>query len=168
VTPAEVVAGPVTLRPWRPEEARLYIELRDEAVFTFTTEPLELEETECRHNIETASADPFHAPFAVCDANDRPVGNLAVAKRGDKAVVSYWLAPGARGRGWASAAVKAATRWAFDTWDVSETEMEIDPANLASLRVAAAAGYRRYGTRLESACGRPALVFRFERTAPGL
>lgn len=166
VTPPEVVAGPVILRPWRPDEASLYIDLRDESVFTFTTEPRELDSVQCQNNIVAAHTDPFHAPFAICDTRDRPVGNLAVVKRGSRAVVSYWLAPEVRGRGWASRAVRAATRWAFDTWDVSELEMEIDASNLASVRVAEATGFRRHGTRLESACGGEALVYRLGRTAP--
>ncbi|CAN5735801.1 GNAT family N-acetyltransferase [soil metagenome] len=166
VTPTAVAAGPVTLRPWRPDEATLYIDLRDESVFTFTTEARDLGSAQCRNNIAAAHTDPFHAPFAICDTHDRPVGNLAVVKRGSRAVVSYWLAQEVRGRGWASEAVRAATPWAFDTWDVSELEMEIDATNVASVRVAEAAGYLRHGTRLESACGGEALVYRLGRTAP--
>jgi RimJ/RimL family protein N-acetyltransferase len=44
-----------------------------------------------------------------------------------------------------------------------EVWLEIDPANQASIRVAEAAGFRRGGMRLESACGGPALMYR--RTA---
>ncbi len=163
--PPEVTAEAVKLRPWRPEEAGLYVSSRDETVFSFTTEAPQLDEAECRSNIEAARADPWQAPFAICGPDDRPVGNVAVVQRGDVAVLSYWLAPQARGRGWAVAAVRAATRWAFDTWEVSVVELEIDPANQPSVRVAEASGFRRHGIRLESACGGAALVFRLPRSS---
>jgi RimJ/RimL family protein N-acetyltransferase len=79
---------------------------------------------------------------------------------GRQAAISYWLAPEARGRGWASDALRTGSAWANATWEVEHLELEIDPQNEASIKVATAAGYRRHGIRLESACGGPALLFR--------
>lgn len=157
-------AGEVTLRPWEPEEAGLYSGLRDELVFRFTTEPPELGVDECRRTILDARADPNTVRFAICGPEGKPVGNLAVVRRTDAAEISYWLGPAGRGRGWASSALRAATEWVFERWPVERAELEIDLANRASMRVAEAAGYRRRGTRLTSACGGPAAIY--TRTAP--
>ncbi|MGH8912131.1 MAG: GNAT family N-acetyltransferase, partial [Acidimicrobiia bacterium] len=134
--------------------------LRDEAVFRFTTEAPDLGLEACRQNITDAATDPNHAQFAICDRDARPVGNLAVMRSSAGAMVSYWLAAEARGKGWAAAALNASTEWAFGTWDLDHVDLEIDPANESSIRVARAAGYRRHGLRLESACGGPALLYR--------
>lgn len=158
--PEPVAGGEVVLRPWTPEEAGLYVELRDDVVFRFTTEPQDLDERQCRANIEAAIADPDVAPFAICEKDGAVIGNLSVSCRGDTAVIAYWLAARARGRGRAAAALEAATAWAFEKWSIAHAELEIDPGNTASLRVAQAAGYRRQGLRLESACGGPAIVLR--------
>lgn len=161
--PLPVSAGEVTLRAWDPEEADVYAGLRDDLVLRFTTEPASLGLDECRHNIDGALADPNHAPFAICGSDGSPVGNLAVLRRGHTVDISYWLGAEGRGHGWASSALRAATDWAFDRWPIEEAELEIDLENEASMRVAEAAGYARRGTRILSACGGPAAIYR--RTA---
>lgn len=161
MTPGAVLAaGEVSLRAWEPDDARRYMELRDELVFRFTTESPDLDESRCRSNITDARADPRLAPLAICDPNGNPVGNLDVVRKGSAAVISYWLGPAARGKGWATEALMAGTDWAFSMWDLDYAELEIAPDNAASISVAEAAGYRRHGTRLESSCGGPALLFR--------
>jgi ribosomal-protein-alanine N-acetyltransferase len=158
--PETVTARGVVLRPWTPAEAPLYLELRDDLIFRFTTEPPELDEDQCRSNIESAIEDPDQAPFAICDENQTVIGNLSASRRGDTAVIAYWLAAGGRGKGNAAEALRAATAWAFEHWHVSGAELEVDPENAASLHVAAAAGYRRQAIRLSSSCGGPAIVLR--------
>lgn len=164
MTPPELRTGAVTLRGWRPDDADAYIEMRDDLVFRFTTEPKDLDPARCRSNIEQTLSDPNQAPFAIYDGDGRLQGNLAVGRRGKTAVISYWLSPGGRGRGLATEALKAATEWVFAAWEVDRAELEIDPENSASLRVAEASGYHRRGLRLESACGGPAVVM--ERRLP--
>lgn len=153
----------VTLRPWTATEADLYLALRDNLVFRFTTESRHLAPGECRRNIDLAQADPTGASFAICDPAGHPVGNLDVSRSGSRVTMSYWLAPTARGRGWAADALRTASAWAWETWDVDYLELEIDPENEASIFVARAAGYRRHGLRLESACGGPAILYRVAR-----
>lgn len=158
--PDPVTVGKITLRPWEPDEAGLYLALRDEEIFRFTTEDPSVGEEAARCTIAAARDNPVQVPFAICDAKGDPIGNLALIRRGKSAEISYWLAAPARGRGWASSALRSATEWAFDHWDVRQAELEIDPQNQASIRVAEAAGYRHSGIRLESACGGPAAVYR--------
>ncbi len=53
------------------------------------------------------------------------------------------MAPSARGRGIASAALAALTEFAWTRPDVNRVELFIEPSNLASIAVADRCGYRR-------------------------
>lgn len=158
--PEHLTAGEIALRPWGDDEGHLYMSLRDEEVFRFTTEAATADAAGCQSIISAARADPRRAAFAICDPSGAPVGTVAVQRRRDHVEVSYWLSAPARGRGWAATALRAATAWIRSTWGEVEVWLEIDPENQASIRVAEAAGFRRGGMRLESACGGPALVYR--------
>jgi RimJ/RimL family protein N-acetyltransferase len=59
--------------------------------------------------------------------------------------IFYWLAAGARGRSFANRATKLVAQWAFVVLNVARIEITVDPANLASQRVAVAAGFTREG-----------------------
>lgn len=158
--PEHLIAGEIALRPWTDGEGHLYMCLRDEEVFRFTTESASADAAECQAIIGAARADPRRVAFAICDTTGVPVGNVAVHRKRDHVEVSYWLSEPARGRGWAATALRAVTAWIRSTWGQVEVWLEIDPGNQASIRVAEAAGFRRGGMRLESACGGPALVYR--------
>ena len=158
--PAPLTGEKVVLAAWEPDEAGRYLSLRDDEVFRFTTESPDLDEKMARHNISQAQVDPHLAPFAIRDRSGEAVGNLAVSRLGSRAVLSYWLATEARGKGLAVDALRLASDWAMENWDVEYLELEIDRANRASIAVAEGAGYRRHGLRLESACGGPALLYR--------
>lgn len=158
--PASVQLDQIGLRPWRPDEAETYLAGRDQMIYDFTTETRATDIATCRSNIESGLDDPGLAPFAIVDENNAPIGNMAVVRRGDGAELSYWLAPSARGRGWATIALDGATRWAFEHWPVGHAQLEILESNTASIATAVAAGFHRHGTRLESSCGGPALLFR--------
>ena len=158
--PEPLSVGEITLRPWREDEARLYMSLRDEEVFRFTTESEGADVADCEGIIADARTDPRRAALAVCAPAGTPVGNVAVRRTRDHVEVSYWLGADGRGRGWASTSLRATVDWIGSVWGEVEVWLEIDPANQASIHVAEAAGFRRAGMRLESACGGPALVFR--------
>ena len=59
----------------------------------------------------------------------------------DSAELAYWVRPGQRRRGLASKGVRLVTDWAHRA-GLTGLWLEIDPANQASLRVAAQCGYR--------------------------
>jgi RimJ/RimL family protein N-acetyltransferase len=63
----------------------------------------------------------------------------------DIAEVSYYLAASARGRGYATRAVRLLARWAFEENGVERLVLRANPANGASLRVAERAGFTREG-----------------------
>lgn len=88
--------------------------------------------------------------FVIADVATRTlVGTVAIHRRPDepgKAAVGYWLAPGARGRGAATRAVRLAVRWAFGV-EPGLVRMELLTlvGNDASGRVALRAGFAREG-----------------------
>jgi RimJ/RimL family protein N-acetyltransferase len=61
------------------------------------------------------------------------------------AMVGYWLAQQARGRGVASAAVRLMVSWGFSTLGLDRIELTCAPENEASQRVAARCGFVREG-----------------------
>ncbi len=88
--------------------------------------------------------------FVIADAGNRTLlGTIAIHRRPDepgKAAVGYWLAPGARGNGAATRAVRLVTRWAFGV-DPALVRLELLTlvGNDASGRVAIRAGFAREG-----------------------
>ncbi|MFF5205508.1 GNAT family N-acetyltransferase [Streptosporangium sp. NPDC000396] len=91
--------------------------------------------------------DSGGASFAVADAGTGEwLGNAGLKpldSRGN-GEVGYMIAPWARGRGVATAATRALTEWAF-AHGVGRMELLADVENLASQRVALAAGFQREG-----------------------
>jgi RimJ/RimL family protein N-acetyltransferase len=90
------------------------------------------------------------AAYAIADpATDRLLGAtgiervVPVRQQGE---VGYWVAPWARRRGVATAAVAALGRWAFGR-GFARLELLTDWENTASQRVALAAGFEREGVR---------------------
>jgi len=82
------------------------------------------------------------------------VGNLAVTvpdPSSERAEVMYWLAAEARGRGFATDAVRTLMVWAFDALPIEEIELLTNQANRASQRVAMRCGFTPRGTRGERA-----------------
>ena len=65
--------------------------------------------------------------------------------------LAYWTRPEERGRGIASRAVRAATRWAHGSLGIPRIWLEIRPGNEPSLRVARGAGFR-FEQRLPRHC----------------
>jgi RimJ/RimL family protein N-acetyltransferase len=70
-----------------------------------------------------------------------------------KAEVGYWVAPWARGRGVAVAAVRAATAWAFEQ-GTARVELLAEPENAPSHKVAVRAGFTYEGERRGAAVNR--------------
>jgi len=60
---------------------------------------------------------------------------------GSVAVIAYAVLPHERGRGVATEAVRAITRWLYEQPAIIAVEANIDPANRASRSVAAKAGF---------------------------
>jgi RimJ/RimL family protein N-acetyltransferase len=99
-------------------------------------------------------ADAFQsgraAPLVIADqGTDQPVGLINVQFRDDRvATIAYSVFPGQRGQGVAPRAVRLAVDWAFADLGLSELLLEIDPENLASVRVARKCGFAPAGPAL--------------------
>jgi RimJ/RimL family protein N-acetyltransferase len=68
------------------------------------------------------------------------------AAESDTGEIAYVVAPQARGRGLAPAAVRLLSDWAFDGLGLARLQLSIHPDNVASRRVAEKTGYRYEGT----------------------
>ncbi|HEY1575241.1 MAG TPA: GNAT family N-acetyltransferase [Pseudonocardiaceae bacterium] len=78
------------------------------------------------------------------------IGAVGVLRDGpDSAEIAYWVRPGSRRQGVASYGLAEVTRLAHAT--IERLWLEIEPANTASQRLAAKAGYR-YETTLPHHC----------------
>jgi RimJ/RimL family protein N-acetyltransferase len=64
----------------------------------------------------------------------------------DIAELSYWTLAGHRGKGYATRAVRLASRHAFADMGIARIELFIEPDNAASLTVARSAGFTEEGT----------------------
>jgi RimJ/RimL family protein N-acetyltransferase len=95
---------------------------------------------------EQGRRDGTKEAFAVLDPADGTLLGVALAVEVDRArgwaELGYLVAPQARGRGVAVAALRALTAWAFSPRQrLSRAELVIDVDNVASRRVAERAGY---------------------------
>ena len=88
-----------------------------------------------------------HATFSVLD-DERLVGNVSVFALDHATAVAsigYRVAPWARRRGVATAAVATVTAWAFESLAVVRMQLFHAVANVASCRVAGATGFALEG-----------------------
>ena len=144
----------ILLRPWQHEDARWYVEARDEEIYQWTTESrtLTIEETEAA--IRQVNASERIASFAIVDTErDQLVGNIALVVAEDSqrsGEVMYWLAPGGRGRGMASQAVTLVCQWAFAELGLEQVTLQTHVGNLRSQRVAERVGFKRIAASAES------------------
>ena len=97
---------------------------------------------------EAGRRDGTREGFAAFDADGRFVG-LALAfgidREEGEAELGYIVAPAERGRGLATAMLRALTEWAFAEAGVERIRLVVDVENPASLRAAERAGYAREG-----------------------
>lgn len=73
------------------------------------------------------------------------VGLALVEQERRWAEVGYWVVAGMRGRGLATAALSLFSHWVLTELPIERLFARTHPANVASHRVASAAGYRRAG-----------------------
>lgn len=146
--------GVVALRPWRRSDRAAMVAMCSDplsARFTSVPEPYGPADADAwlethEDNLAAGRAIPFAVAGA---ADDRvPVGSIGLVLDWVhlRAEVGYLMAPEARGRGWATRAVRMLCDWAIDDLGIDRVELLADIDNAASQRVAAKAGFRREGT----------------------
>lgn len=102
-----------------------------------------------RRYVEDARDDKAHALFVFRDEDDALVGGVTLSniRRGVAQTVSlgYWAGEMYAGRGYITAAVRAAVRYAFEDLDLHRVEAACQPDNIASRRVLEKAGFTQEG-----------------------
>ena len=99
---------------------------------------------------EAGRRDGTREAFAIEDGDATFLGlalAVAIKREAAEAELGYTVTPSARGRGVATAAVSALTRWAFDEQQLERLTLLIEVANVASTRVAERCGYVLEGVR---------------------
>jgi RimJ/RimL family protein N-acetyltransferase len=84
--------------------------------------------------------------LSICELDGTCVGKVWMSIRGgDRSTgfVGYWLLPVARGRGFATAAVRLLSSWAVRELGVTNVRLTTAPDNERSQRVAERSGFRR-------------------------
>jgi RimJ/RimL family protein N-acetyltransferase len=83
------------------------------------------------------------APLVIADhESNEPIGLINLQFRDDHlATIAYSVFPAHRGKGVAPRAVRLMAEWAFGHLGLAELWLEIDPQNVASVRVAEKCGF---------------------------
>ncbi|MFG3438700.1 GNAT family N-acetyltransferase [Nonomuraea sp. NPDC047897] len=151
--PRDVIsAGPLVLRPPVEADAEAIVAACDDPEAAgWLSLPSPYTPDDARAYLASA-ADRWRdggAEFAITEGGAR-VGSVGVRPpdRWGAVEMGYLVAPAARGRGVATGAVRAVTRWLFDQ-GVHRVELQVAVENVAGLGVAYRAGFREEGRRRE-------------------
>ncbi|WP_281218068.1 GNAT family N-acetyltransferase [Nocardia gamkensis] len=151
----DAAAGELRLRPWQMSSADVDLVREaadDELIPLITTVPSVYTAEEAARFIErqwdrTESGSGY--PFVIARASDgKPLGSIGVWSKDlseGRASIGYWLVRSARGQGIAAHALRTVTAWAFEHLPVSRLQLYVEPWNVASIRTAERAGFRREG-----------------------
>jgi RimJ/RimL family protein N-acetyltransferase len=139
----------VVLRPWTRDDADVvFAACQDPEIQRWTTvpSPYRHEDAVCYvTEISEAAWRDGGGVFAIC-VNGAPAGAIgAHGMRDGVAHVGYWMAADARGRGFASDALRTISRWLIGERGAARVELVAEPENTPSLRVAERAGFTREG-----------------------
>jgi RimJ/RimL family protein N-acetyltransferase len=147
---AEVVeAGEVVLAPFRPADiARLAEAFADPEIARWN--PGAVDEAGVSAWVERRNdwSDGVHASWGVFSRGGDLVGSVSLHRiDADQldAEIGYFVVPSDRGRGYATRAVQAATRYAFGRLSLHRVYLFHAVTNIVSCRVATSAGFRLEG-----------------------
>jgi RimJ/RimL family protein N-acetyltransferase len=123
---------------------------QDPLVPRFTFMPERMTVDQARSWIQTAAESwpEGNGRFAIVDSDSGVfLGSAGIGIRWEQvsAEISYWLDPGARGKGVASITVGLLADWAFDDVGVERLQLLTNPTNRASQEVARRCGFIREG-----------------------
>jgi RimJ/RimL family protein N-acetyltransferase len=165
IVPLPLSDDVVTLRAWSKDDAPFLVDANaDPAIQRYSAphdrygrpaSPLSLKGAEATIDeladswraFETTRM-PTGVGFAITDARSGAVAGMCGVDEWDKedvAQIGYWLAPGARGRGFATRAVVLLTGWLFEL-GAARVWLTIVAGNDASVAVAKRAGFTYEGT----------------------
>jgi RimJ/RimL family protein N-acetyltransferase len=141
----------VSLRPFAATDAdAIYRACQDPDIARWTTIPQPYRREHAQTFIEETQQAWLEGRDPTFVVVERASGGLAGAiglrrERSGVWDVGYWIAPWARGRGIATAALRLVSRWAIDELGAQRIGLLVYVGNAASAHVAEKAGYRREG-----------------------
>ena len=174
-TVRRIEGGGVVLRAWEPGDVGWVHEAcQDDDIARWTNIPWPYGEDDARSLValsEHGRRMRTAALFAVTTPDGEPLGSAGLTfgdADSDGAEVGYWIAPGGRRRGAATAAVKVLTAWALGELGFARVALKTIVGNEGSERVAAGAGFEREGVlrSAHSHRGERVDVVSWSRTAP--
>jgi RimJ/RimL family protein N-acetyltransferase len=148
--PVEVVAGPLLLRQWRPDDVdAVWDALQDAETRLWNGSGGSTRDDAAGFVARRADwSSGEHASWAVVGGDGAVLGSVSLHSIDlvqSDAEIGYWTVPAARGQGVAAVAVDAACRWAFTSLAVDRIELCHAVENVASGRVAEKAGFTLEG-----------------------
>lgn len=141
----------VRLRPWSPADADdVFRACQDAQIQRWTPVPSPYTYADAVTYVTETAPTAWQdggAVFAVVEAGSgQLVGSIgAHGMKEGVAHVGYWTRPAARGMGLTSEALRVLTGWFLAEGGAARVELVVEPENLASARVAQAAGFTREG-----------------------
>lgn len=150
--PVVLTDGMVRLRAWEPQDApAVFAACQDREIARFAPIPQPYTLASAEEFIAARGMDwkgELQRSFAITDAiSGELLGAIARYQRAEhRAEFGYWLAPGARGRGIATRALRLIADWSLEQ-GLIRLELFTHPENDASGRVAERAGFVREGVR---------------------
>jgi ribosomal-protein-alanine N-acetyltransferase len=145
--------GCVVLREFADEDAHLAVELGDDPyiplIGSLPAQPTAEQALAWIRRQRSQLTERERFSFAIADAeSNTAVGAIGLGLRdlsAGRATAGYAVSPLHRGRGIATSALQALTRFAWTIPALYRVELYIEPWNTSSIHVAEAAGYRREG-----------------------
>lgn len=152
----------IELRDWADDDAQWYVrQVRDPEILRFTTERASLTVAEFLRALDGLRHNDNALGFVAVDVDSGArLANVAAARDGAVAELSYWVAAEARGRGVASHALKLLCERTAATWPSTEIRLWTYADNTASGRVAEKAGFTRMPTPGGKTADRPVRWYR--------
>ena len=152
----------IELRNWADDDAEWYVRQgRDPEILRFTTEPASLTVAEFLRALEGLRHNDNALGFVAVEGSGVRLANVAAARQGAVAEVSYGGAAEARGRGVASRALALLCERTAASWPGVEIRLWTYVDNAASGRVAEKAGFSRMPAPAEKPAGdRPVQWYR--------
>jgi RimJ/RimL family protein N-acetyltransferase len=140
------------LRPWSLGDVpTVTAACQDPEISRWTVVPHEYTAEHATEFIATRESDRMagtEIAFAVVDHGGALLGAIGMSNfdwNDHKAEIGYWMERMARGRGFGTRALQLLSRWAIEGLGLERVELLANPANAASQRVAARAGFTREG-----------------------
>jgi RimJ/RimL family protein N-acetyltransferase len=144
----------LALRPWRTADLAAVVEAcQDADIARFaSTVPSPYGEADARAwfaSLEPARLSGRRLDLAITNpASGALLGSIVLSNVEHvyrRAMVSFWVAPAARGQGVATDALRLVAGWALGSLGLMRLELFVEPDNTSSQRVAEQSGFAREG-----------------------